>query len=244
MRPKIKGRPEVTTREQIFALVVPLAVVVAVLGGTFALFGCGEATRTVTQTTRPSSGPIRAEAKAQPIPSQTGYRPKHGNAEHAVFRSAGGCGVERWAVKTLTDPAASNVTLTPQATSIADLVSIAPPVNPTDRVNPTEATTFMLSGQLTVIKQEADSDYHLVVKDGQGNSMIAESSSPSCAAGSRVQAQIERVRQAIDGRGGTSMSLPVAVSVTGVGFFDRIHGQTGVAPNGIELHPLVGIEFK
>jgi hypothetical protein len=24
-----------------------------------------------------------------------------------------------------------------------------------------------------------------------------------------------------------------------VGFFDFLHGQTGVAPNGIELHPLV-----
>lgn len=28
----------------------------------------------------------------------------------------------------------------------------------------------------------------------------------------------------------------------GVGFFDRLHGQTGVAPNGIELHPLLSIE--
>jgi hypothetical protein len=33
------------------------------------------------------------------------------------------------------------------------------------------------------------------------------------------------------------------VRVTGVGFFDKIHGQTGAAPNGIELHPVLGIEF-
>jgi hypothetical protein len=26
----------------------------------------------------------------------------------------------------------------------------------------------------------------------------------------------------------------------GVGFFDRPHGQTGVAPNGIELRPVLG----
>jgi hypothetical protein len=32
--------------------------------------------------------------------------------------------------------------------------------------------------------------------------------------------------------------------VTGVGFFDRIHGQTGVAPNGIELHPVLDIQFQ
>jgi hypothetical protein len=28
--------------------------------------------------------------------------------------------------------------------------------------------------------------------------------------------------------------------VTGVAFFDFLHGQTGVAPNGIELHPVLG----
>src|SRR5262249_8539770 len=33
---------------------------------------------------------------------------------------------------------------------------------------------------------------------------------------------------------------PTPAEVTGVGFFDRVHGQTGVAPdNGIELHPIL-----
>jgi hypothetical protein len=27
--------------------------------------------------------------------------------------------------------------------------------------------------------------------------------------------------------------------VTGVAFFDFLHGQTGAAPNGIELHPIL-----
>ncbi|MSQ21739.1 MAG: DUF3761 domain-containing protein [Dehalococcoidia bacterium] len=30
--------------------------------------------------------------------------------------------------------------------------------------------------------------------------------------------------------------------MTGVGFFDLIHGQRGVAPNGIELHPVLAIK--
>jgi hypothetical protein len=30
------------------------------------------------------------------------------------------------------------------------------------------------------------------------------------------------------------------VTITGVGFWDAKHGQTGVAPNGIELHPVLG----
>jgi hypothetical protein len=29
-------------------------------------------------------------------------------------------------------------------------------------------------------------------------------------------------------------------AVTGVAFFDYDHGQTGVAPNAIELHPVLG----
>jgi hypothetical protein len=28
--------------------------------------------------------------------------------------------------------------------------------------------------------------------------------------------------------------------VVGVAFFDFLHGQTGVAPNAIELHPILG----
>lgn len=40
-----------------------------------------------------------------------------------------------------------------------------------------------------------------------------------------------------------SQVKPTRVRLTGVGFFDRVHGQTGVAPNGIELHPLLDIKF-
>ncbi|MFB9982638.1 hypothetical protein ACFSQQ_15965 [Mesorhizobium kowhaii] len=37
---------------------------------------------------------------------------------------------------------------------------------------------------------------------------------------------------------------PTAARITGVGFFDRIHGATGASPlNGIELHPILKIEW-
>ncbi len=35
----------------------------------------------------------------------------------------------------------------------------------------------------------------------------------------------------------------MVVTVEGVGFFDFLHGQTGVADNGVELHPVLDIEF-
>lgn len=36
---------------------------------------------------------------------------------------------------------------------------------------------------------------------------------------------------------------PTSARITGIGFFDRAHGQTGAAPNVIELHPVLKIEW-
>ena len=39
--------------------------------------------------------------------------------------------------------------------------------------------------------------------------------------------------------GAKPVTLSGTVTLTGVGYFDPIHGQSGVAPNGIELHPVL-----
>ena len=57
---------------------------------------------------------------------------------------------------------------------------------------------------------------------------------------------MSRTRSEIDARYTVSASplYPAAtVTVTGFGFFDTIHGQNGVAANGIELHPILQICF-
>ena len=36
-----------------------------------------------------------------------------------------------------------------------------------------------------------------------------------------------------------SVTCAGSATLTGVGFFDIPHGQTGVAPNAIELHPVL-----
>jgi hypothetical protein len=41
----------------------------------------------------------------------------------------------------------------------------------------------------------------------------------------------------------THVRLCARARVTGVAFFDFNHGQTGVAPNAIELHPVLQICF-
>ena len=42
---------------------------------------------------------------------------------------------------------------------------------------------------------------------------------------------------------GSFQTANVPVTITGVGFFDFQHGQTGVAPNGIELHAVLDVQF-
>ena len=163
----------------------------------------------------------------------------------AVARSLA-CGQERWAVKTLTDADAAQVNLTPQTATVQDLIGLPAPLEPTSRVAQ-EFNTYQLSGTITFAKEEADSDIHMVLTDAGGRTMIMEAPCPDCSQNSLVHDQITSVRTAVEAQfptaaGGGREHASVAVTVTGVAFFDRLHGQDGVAPNGIELHPVLSFE--
>ncbi len=116
----------------------------------------------------------------------------------------------------------------------------------TKRESPTEVTTWQLTDvTLSELKEESDSDYHLVVADGSAT-MIVEIPYPTCASSSPWICFITRARSEIDSKYtvGSSPQYPAAtITVRGVGFFDIMHGQTGVAPNAIELHPVLQICF-
>lgn len=164
--------------------------------------------------------------------------------------STGSCGVERWAVKTGTDADAGLINLqsvTP--TTIAQLTSLPAPGNlpSNNRIQPTETTVFQLSDTLTEYKLENDSDYHLVLSDTSGKTMIVEIPDPACVGSSSpLLSDIQRSRSEFNARYTPTTSFQTAnvlVTVTGVGFFDFLHGQTGVAPNGIELHAILDIQF-
>jgi hypothetical protein len=98
------------------------------------------------------------------------------------------CGVERWAVKTGTDPDASLVNLAAATpTTLATMRSwSAPQLLPSNsRLSPQETTVWVVDATLTVYKIEddpntGDSDYHLVLSDDAGNTVIAEIPFPSC----------------------------------------------------------------
>ena len=170
---------------------------------------------------------------------------------HNPLSSSGSCGVERWSVKTGTDPDAHFVDLAnPVPQTIAYLDGLpAPSSLPSNaRVQPTETTLFLVDATLVQYKLENDSDYHLVLKDGQGNTMIAEIPDPACVgSNSPFAAGIQNARSEFDAKYMATTSFQTAnipVELKGVGFFDFNHGQTGVAPNAVELHPVVDIVFN
>ena len=160
------------------------------------------------------------------------------------------CGVERWSVKTGTDADAGLVNLNSAVrTTIAALRGIPPPGTiPLDhRVAPTETTMYVINGTLTLYKLESDADYHIVVQDSAGNTIITESPNPGCDGTiSPFDSAISAVRAKLNARLAATPNFQNAnlpVQMKGIGFFDFIHGQTGVAPNGIELHPLLDVAF-
>jgi uncharacterized membrane protein len=161
------------------------------------------------------------------------------------------CGVERWSVKTGTDADVSKVNLNaPTNTTITAMRAFtAPnPIPPNNRITGPETTLWVINATLTLFKLESDSDYHLVIQDASGNTMITEIPSPSCVgAGSPFLPGITNARSEFDARFTATTSFQTAnipVKVTGVGMFDFLHGQTGVAPNGIELHAVLDIVFN
>ena len=161
------------------------------------------------------------------------------------------CGVERWSVKTGTDPDAGLVDLaSPQSNTIATLRSWpAPnPIPANNRVSPYETTVWVINATLTEFKLENDSDIHLVLQDASGLTMIAEIPAPACVgASSPFASGIANARSeftAVYTPTTSFQTVSVPVKVTGVGMFDFLHGQTGVAPNGIELHPVIDIQFN
>lgn len=168
----------------------------------------------------------------------------------AVVELHAACGVERWSVKTGTDSQASLVNLSSYISSTIYNFhqSTKPSSLPANsRIAPRETTQYQLSATLTKYVRESDSDYHLVIKDAAGRTMIIELPASNCVgAGSPFGTGIARARSQFDSRFTATTSMKTTstpVTIRGVGFWDYIHGQTGVSPNGIEVHPVLNITF-
>jgi hypothetical protein len=151
---------------------------------------------------------------------------------HRTSRLSTECGHERWVVKTLQDKPALHAI---QTGTIAQLITVAKPDPLPGTRAPFEFNQFRVTAKVTKIIGEADGDLHLVISDGT-HTMIAESPVLACASGatSYRQAQMKSAHAAV--------RLCDSAELLGVAFFDFFHHQTGVAPNEIELHPLLAFK--
>jgi hypothetical protein len=161
------------------------------------------------------------------------------------------CGVERWSVKTGTDADVGKINLSSSSSNTIATMRGWPAPNPiplNNRVSPYETTVWVLNATLVQYKLEDDSDYHLVLSDASGNTLIAEIPLPACVGSSSpFLSKITTARNTFNSRytpTGSFQTANIPVQITGVGMFDFLHGQTGVAPNGIEIHPVLSIVFN
>ena len=195
-----------------------------------------------------------------------------------VAESAQTCGgTERWSVKVATDPDAKAIDPNPIGPfSVADVNRIKPgPIGSGGRMA-AEKKLYTVRGFVSYFDDEEDGDYHVVITDRPGDfshgrdapngrSMVVELPDTGCYRGKSGQgpansvlnasladarAQFEENAKGISGK--KIGTRPIPVTVTGVGFFDREHGQTGRAVTHLqsdgrevafELHPVTEFTF-
>ena len=108
-----------------------------------------------------------------------------------------------------------------------------------------EQVAYRVTATLVGFKLEADLDWHIVVQGTTGQTMVVEMPDPLCApdadrAAAYKSARDHLLRYIQRPRKGKLQYVrkPFQLTWVGVLFFDRVHGQDGVAKNGVELHPV------
>jgi hypothetical protein len=157
-------------------------------------------------------------------------------------------GKDRWDVKTLTDPSVSSVNYTPTSITVANLISI-PLVNTISGNTPRfgiEFNTYTIQCRIREYKLSDDGDYHLVLMDlsNPSTTMIGEIPDPYCASVKQSAYLNNFTKARKDFKNSLLVTEQVDTSVyiiTGVAFYDKVHGQLGAAPNAIEIHPILSI---
>jgi hypothetical protein len=165
-------------------------------------------------------------------------------------KAALSCGEERWAVKTLSDRAAREVNFHARHRTVDYLRHLPRPDIGFDspRQRPYEFRTYTVRAHLEAFVKEDDRDIHLIVSrpHHRHHVMITELPSVRCqgAASSIKKHAMRRARRHLVAACGKPSSssfrtLHGLAKIKGVAFFDIAHGQSGAAPNYIELHPLL-----
>jgi hypothetical protein len=170
--------------------------------------------------------------------------------------------LSRWLVRTLTDADASKVAISaPEVTTVAQLRQLPRPfpVNedgPRDgRIAPVELTVFTVTAAPIAASMLVSGDVKLVIVDPTDPSatMIVRFPDPRLVQADNPalvekltlarNAAVQAVTEAFHGFPMTSRTKVIQMigtaRITGVGFFEMMHGQVGIAPNGLALTPVL-----
>lgn len=158
----------------------------------------------------------------------------------------GDCGgKERWEVKTLADEASHSMNLKQSYhTTLAELAAMDPGFRSgRGQVrSPFEKKLYTIECDITHVIKEDDEDLHLVLSD-EGEEMVGEIVFPCCPdvedAGRKEL--FETPFKQFHPYRARGEYKKYRWLVTGVAFVDFLHGQKGMLPTGVELHPILDI---
>lgn len=181
-------------------------------------------------------------------------------------------GKQRWPVKTLNDADTQMISFEEAdvvETTVEEMwllerpadmpLTKAVPAYQSNRAEGAETTVWRIRGHINAHKWEKDGDLHLILQDLEsGYTMVVES--PQNGKGSdgklfvgkecppeardRIVAARKQFEQELDPKPYFKNTHRL-VTLTGVGFFDVLHGASGAAQtNSIELHPVLDVIFE
>jgi hypothetical protein len=157
------------------------------------------------------------------------------------------CSGYRWNVKTGQDPQANQVNLgsvTPTTVGFLTSLPAQPSLPDNSRLAPTELTQYQITGTIVDYQLQHDNDYHVVIQDNSSsNVMITEIPDPACVPSSSPFAAMAANARSVF-TANTATAIGSTVAIKGVGFFDNNTLTSNVAPNKIELHPVLDINFN
>lgn len=181
------------------------------------------------------------------------------NKAPAVF----GCPVARYPVRSGRDPDVNLIDLSATTRTTVEAMRSWPTpgsIPAENRISPYETTVVVLEATLVQYQKERNldgSDYRLVLADESGRTIIAKIAAPDCAVqegnvpglelpDSVFLEGLESSRARFDAwrtPNTTVERADIPVRIVGIGMFDSVSGQTGEAPNGIQLCPVLSISF-
>ena len=167
---------------------------------------------------------------------------------------------DRWAVKTATDPMASEINTKPVKVTVEELLDMKRPLDMSDgkgdpkyqnaRAKGVETTVYVVEAKIIECRLMPDGDYRVQIQGKSGKTMYIEMPDPApdvINGQSRFQNEIAKTRNAAEKKLNPqkeAKQTEIYAKITGVGFFGWSKNMKGQSQgNGIQLHPILKLDW-